>query len=72
VFEVISERIYAGVVLERMHAKGSNVSSGLLLAEDGAGAPSKLTFGPKDLAVSWLGLCFSVLSSTSIACWPAA
>ena len=30
VFDVVSERVYSGVVLERMHAKGTNVTSGLL------------------------------------------
>ena len=50
VFEVVSERVYSGVVLERMHAKGTNVTSGLLQALDDD-AIGRLTYGPKDLAV---------------------
>ena len=54
VFDVVGERVYAGVVLERMHAKGTNITSGLVQYADEAGAPAKLTYGPRDLLVRHL------------------
>jgi len=50
VFEVVSEEQYSGVVIDRMQAKGTNISSGLLQYELD-GVPAKLTYGPRDLQV---------------------
>ena len=50
VFETVSEQLYSGVVLDKMQAKGSNISSGLVQYEED-GRPAKLAYGPKDLQV---------------------
>ncbi len=52
-FEVISEELYQGVIMDRMIASKGNITSGLLHYLDN-GTPAKLTFGPKDLMVSML------------------
>jgi hypothetical protein len=78
VFEVVSEQLYRGVVLDRMQAKGTNISSGLVQYEED-GTPAKLTYGPKDLLVgsrallclthkvlSWRGRCHLVFAECSV------
>lgn len=52
-FEVISKELHQGVIIDRMSASKGNITSGLLhYLNDGA--PAKLTFGPKDLMVSYV------------------
>ena len=41
VFDVVGERVYAGIVLERMHAKGTNITSGLVQYTDDGGRARK-------------------------------
>ena len=68
-FEVISEELYQGVIIDRMVASKGNITSGLLHYLDD-GTPAKLTFGPKDLMVSMLAWLAKHRTANSTRSWP--